>query len=326
MKVVPVITIIATVYNESSSIDALMHSLVRQTRRADEVIIVDGGSTDDTVARLQAFSAQLPLRIIVEQGANISRGRNLAMQAATSELLAITDAGVRLPDTWLEDITRLLRDDPSVGVACGFFRADPQTLFEAVLGATTLPLVHEINPSTFLPSSRSVAVRRSAALAVDGYPEWLDYCEDLIFDLRLKQAGVVFVFVPTATVQFRPRPDLRAFWTQYYRYARGDGKANLFMRRYIIRYGVYLVALPLLILLGMTGHLLAWLVLLMGGLTYCATPWRRLPLILRDSPHRGVVAWAYALVMVPLIRLIGDGARMCGYPVGRWWRYQHRPA
>ena len=53
------------------------------------------------------------------------------------------------------------------------------------MGETVLPTVDEIKPDGFLPSSRSVAYTKTAWAAAGGYPEWIDYCEDLIFDLRL---------------------------------------------------------------------------------------------------------------------------------------------
>jgi glycosyltransferase involved in cell wall biosynthesis len=317
--------VIATVYNEGANIDHLMQSLCAQTLAPSEVVIVDGGSTDDTVARMQAYADRLPLRVIVERGANISRGRNVALAHAQAEIVAITDAGVRLPNTWLADITAPLRADPSLTVVAGFFRADPHTTFEAAMGATVLPLMDEVNPQTFLPSSRSVAVRRSAALAVGGYPEWLDYCEDLIFDLRLKATQPPFAFAPAATVAFRPRGSLKAFWTQYYRYARGDGKADLWRKRHAIRYGVYLVGLPVLLVGGAVAHPLLWGLLIAGGLAYCWPAWRRLPAVMQHAPDQSAAAWAQAIALVPIIRAVGDLAKMAGYPVGLWWRRQHRP-
>ena len=46
---------------------------------------------------------------------------------------------------------------------------------------------------------------------------------------------------PTAIAHFRPRSSLRAFFKQYYRYSRGDGKADLWRKRHAIRYGAYAV-------------------------------------------------------------------------------------
>ncbi len=318
------ISVIATVYNEGDNIHHLLESLCRQTCPPDEVVIVDGGSQDDTVARMTSYASRLPLRIVSAPGANISRGRNIAIQHASGSILAITDAGVRLPDDWLEHLAGALRAASQATVASGFFRADPHSVFEAALGATTLPLADEIAPETFLPSSRSVAVRRSAALAVGGYPEWLDYCEDLIFDLRLKATQPPFLFVPQACVAFRPRPSLPAFWRQYYRYARGDGKADLWRKRHAIRYGVYVLALALLGA-GWWLHPAAWGLLAVGAAAYSATPARRLRTVMRAAPRQDALAWAWALLLIPVIRGVGDVAKMCGYPPGVWWRWRHRP-
>jgi glycosyltransferase involved in cell wall biosynthesis len=318
------ITVIATVLNEGESINRLMDSLLAQTLPPKEVVIVDGGSTDDTLTRLKAYEGKLSLKVLQQQGCNISEGRNLAFAHATYDVIAITDAGVRLPANWLENITRPLREDPALTVSCGFFEADPHTLFEVAMGATVLPFADEVNPQTFLPSSRSVAVHRRAFEAVGGYPEWLDYCEDLVFDLRLKATQPPFAFTPSAVVQFRPRGTLKAFFIQYYRYARGDGKADLWRKRHVIRYLAYLVGLPALLAMGALLHPLFWGVLAVGGFAYCRAPYRRLPAVMaRYRVRAGVGAWAYVIALVPLIRAVGDVAKMLGYPVGVWWRWRN---
>ena len=105
----------------------------------------------------------------------------------------------------------------------------------------------DIAPQAFLPSSRSVAFRKSAWAAVGGYPEWLEHSEDLVFDKALRERFGPFAFAPEAVAYFRPRPSLRAFYRQYHAYARGDGKANLWPRRHAIRYATYLIGLPLIL-------------------------------------------------------------------------------
>ena len=100
------------------------------------------------------------------------------------------------------------------------------------MGATVLPTVDEVKPESFLPSSRSVAFTKAAWEAAGGYPEWIDYCEDLIFDFRLRDVAGPFAWAPEAVAHFRPRGSLKAFFKQYYRYARGDGKADLWRKKH----------------------------------------------------------------------------------------------
>jgi glycosyltransferase involved in cell wall biosynthesis len=302
--------LIVTVLDEVGTIDDLLESIAAQTRIPDEVVIADGGSRDGTWQRLQTWTTRLPLHLVQAPGASIARGRNLAIDAASSELIAVTDAGVRLEPTWLEHLLASVADD--VDVVSGFFQPDSRGVFEYAMGATVLPGLADVHPEKFLPSSRSVLFRRAAWESVGGYPEWLDYCEDLVFDLALKEAGARFAFAPTACVWFRPRGSLKAFFRQYYRYARGDGKADLWRRRHAIRYASYAL---LSVLLWRRGPGL--LLLLVGAAGYTRRPYARLQPLLDGLAPREV---AYALVLVPAIRLVGDVAKMLGYPVGVWWR------
>jgi glycosyltransferase involved in cell wall biosynthesis len=319
------VSAIVTVLNEKGAIERLLQSLKAQTRPPDEVVVTDGGSTDGTfdILRSWASAGELPLRVLRKPGANISEGRNAAIAAATGDVIATTDAGVRLEEDWLETLVAPFESEDTrslVSVVSGWFVADPKTAFETAMGATVLPHVREIEPETFLPSSRSVAFRKVAWEACGGYPEWLDYCEDLIFDFRLRALYGPFAFAPEAVVHFRPRGSLRAFFRQYYQYARGDGKADLWGRRHAIRYLTYLVAAPLLGTLALVHSPWWWLALLAGVAIYTATPYRRLwPML---APY-GLLDRLKAVVLVPIIRVVGDLAKMIGYPVGLAWRWRN---
>ena len=320
------ISLIMTVRNEAASLPGLLDSSLLGTLLPDEIVIVDGGSTDGTQQVAQSYSNRLPVRVIERPGANISEGRNAAIAAATYDLIAVTDAGVRLDPCWLELLTApLLAPSSSVDVVSGWFAADPQTPFERAMGATVLPAPEDVNPSTFLPSSRSVAFRKAAWHEVGGYPEWLDYSEDLVFDIALRDAGKQFALAPGAVAHFRPRGDLRAFYRQYYRYARGDGKANLWLKRHAARYATYtlgpaIAAWSLMHRSSLPGKA-GLLGVLFAAAAYCLRPYMRLLPMLRGLPATSIL---YALALVPVIRLTGDIAKMLGYPVGVVWRLRNK--
>jgi glycosyltransferase involved in cell wall biosynthesis len=314
------VSVIATVKNEAQAVHRLLDSLAAQTRPPDEVIIVDGGSTDGTVEVLEEYAAGggSPLKVLVRPETNISQGRNMAIAEATGEIIASTDAGVRLSPNWLEELVSSFRE--GVHVVSGFFLPDPQTVFETALGATVLPALADVKPEKFLPSSRSVAFRKAAWERVGGYPEWLDYSEDLIFDFKLRELGP-FAFAPRALAYFRPRESLVAFFKQYFRYARGDGKADLWRVRHAIRYFAYLIIVPAIFLLGLWRTPLWWLLFLIGGAIMFWTPYKRLwPMI----EGYGLADKIKAILWVPIIRVTGDVAKMIGYPIGVLWRMRRR--
>lgn len=313
------VSVICTVLNEGEGVRRLLDSLVAQTRQPDEVVFVDGGSGDNTAAIIESYGDRLPLRLIVSPNLNISAGRNLAIELASGDLIAATDAGVWLEPVWLAEMVAGFR--PGIDLVAGFFVPDVESTFERAMGATVLPGVEEIDPHHFLPSSRSVAFRKSAWRAVGGYPEWLDYCEDLIFDFQQRARTPIFGWAPQAVAHFRPRSTFSGFFRQYYRYARGDGKADLWRRRHAIRYLTYLIGLPVLLWLLWRRPLAGLLALGCGVAAYCRTPYRRLAPGLAGMPP---VEQARAVALVPLIRLVGDVAKMLGYPAGLVWRCRHR--
>lgn len=311
------VSVVATLLNEGQGLRALLDSLVAQTRPADEVVISDGGSTDDTLAILEEYSEEgrLPLRVTSAPGSNISQGRNAAICAAAGPVIAVTDAGVRLSPHWLKRLVAPI--EAGSATAAGFFRPDPRTVFETAMGATVLPGIDDIDANTFLPSSRSVAFLKESWEAAGGYPEDLDYCEDLIFDFRLRDQHGPFPFVRDAVAYFRPRGSLGAFFLQYWRYARGDGKADLWRLRHAVRYSTYLVGIPLLAWLGASWSPWFWGLLLLGGAAYLRRPVQRLWPALPALSFKDQLV---ALASIPIIRLVGDLAKMIGYPVGVWWR------
>ena len=157
--------------------------------------------------------------------------------------------------------------------------------------------------------------------AVGGYTEWLDYSEDLIFDMELREKYGAFPFADTAVVYFRPRSSLRAFFRQYYLYARGDGKANLWPKRHAVRYVTYVLALPYILRLVWQGRRAGVPLLLFGVGTYCRRPAVRL---WEDTWGWRPLHRLRAFALIPIIRLVGDVAKMVGYPVGIWWRLQQK--
>lgn len=296
------VSLVTTVKDAAEAIGPFLESLAAQARQPDEVVVVDGGSTDGTVERLREAGGIL---LLEEPGANIARGRNLAIAAATHDVIAVTDADCVLEPEWLERLLVPLED--GADVAMGFYRPIADGFLPACMAAVNLPDADEIDPARFLPSARSVAFRREAIEAAGGYPEWLDIGEDMYVNHRWRELGMDLRFAPDAVVRWRLRGTLRETWTQYYRYARGDAMAGMFPERHALRFAVY------------GGALAAWgsrggvrkLAAAAAGLAYAARPLRRAMRRFDDPIER-----AAALVSVPALMAFVDAAKMAGYLAG----------
>jgi len=297
------ISLITTVLNGAEHIQEFLGSLAAQTRKPDEVVIVDGGSSDGTVELLRSAEG---LSLIEERGANIAKGRNVAIAAAAHEVIAVTDADCLLEPDWLERIAEPL--EAGADVSMGFYSPLPDGFMQGCMAAVNLPFAaDEIDPSRFMPSARSVAFRREAIEMAGGYPEWLPIGEDMWVNQRWRELGLDMRFAPDAVVHWRLRPSLRRTWLQYFRYARGDGQAGMYPERHALRFGVYAG------LMIAVGSRRTWPKLLAGAgaVAYARTPltraWRRFP----DPGER-----ALATAIVPALMAWIDTAKMAGYAAG----------
>ena len=308
-------SLIMTLLNEKHSIQAFLDQLQNQSALPREIVIVDGGSTDGTLQTIQQWPPPhgVTIRTILSPGSTIAAGRNLAIREASSESILVTDGGTTLSRNWVRDLAQALQD--GADVAAGFFAPGGGTEFERSLARIILPTIHEIDPAKFLPSSRSLGIAKASWRLVNGYPEWLDYCEDLLFDIRLKRAGLTFRFVPDAISTWSARPSLGAFFTQYFRYARGDGKSRLFAARHFTRYAAYGAICLLLIQQHLAAYLLLATAILFANSKYL----RR---VRYGQANNGTPPSAYLLA--PIVLLLGDVAKMLGYVVGVAWRLRYR--
>lgn len=295
------ISLIATVKDAGPHIGEFLASVAAQTRRPDEIVIVDGGSTDGTVEALRADAA---VSLIEEPGANIPRGRAIAIAAATHDVIAVTDADCVLDAEWLSRMERLISD--GADVAMGFTRPICEGLFQAYAAAAHIPDPDEVDEATFMPSSRSLAFRREAYEAAGGYPEWLDIGEDMYLNHRWRERGTDMRLDREAVVSWRVRPTAAEMWRQYAGYARGDAIAGMYPKRHAIRFATYAV-IPILLPFR-AGRV----VLALGAIAYAWRPLRRAFRRLSGRP----AAQAGAVVGVPALMAFSDAAKMVGYLSG----------
>jgi glycosyltransferase involved in cell wall biosynthesis len=297
------VSVICTVKNEESCVGELLETLFSQSRKPDEIVIVDGGSQDKTVEIIGKWiEIDHRIRLIIEPGSNISQGRNIAVGIATYDLIVCTDAGCIPDQSWLESIIRPFIENPDVEVVGGTYKSVGKTLFEKCIVDIFLArneMIENWTEEGFLPSSKSIAFKRSAWNDVGGYPESLDFAEDTFFSMRLRETGHKFKLAKDALVRWPARSTLRGLFRQNFNYTKWDVIAGIYLSRrgafWILAY-TFLVAIAItaIYFLGLLGVLAILILVLLYTMRFGVS---------MVVAYRKPVSFVYGMAIAATLRL-----------------------
>jgi glycosyltransferase involved in cell wall biosynthesis len=194
----PTTTVVIRCFNEERHIGRLLTGLLRQTVRPNQIILVDSGSTDATLATASRYPVEV--LSIDPQDFSFGRSLNLGCQAATGDLIAIVSAHVYpVYDTWLEEITAPF-SDADVALTYGRQRGDEQTMYsERQIMARWFPTHSEPRQTHPFCNNANAVIRRDLWRR-QPYDEDLTGLEDLDWARRAIDAGHVLAYVATAPV------------------------------------------------------------------------------------------------------------------------------
>ena len=102
------VSLIITTYNWPKAINKTLHSILNQTRRPDEVIIADDGSTPETAKLINGFKVSHPEFTIIhswqeDKGFRLSKSRNIAIKGSKSDYIVLVDGDMILDKHFIED-------------------------------------------------------------------------------------------------------------------------------------------------------------------------------------------------------------------------------
>jgi len=114
------ISVIVPTYQHAQTITACLDSILAQTRRVDEMIVVNDGSTDDTARLLMPYADRVSIIHQTNQGGNVARNKGFA--AASGSMVMFCDADAILRADMIERLEHALEADPTSSYAYSGFR------------------------------------------------------------------------------------------------------------------------------------------------------------------------------------------------------------
>jgi len=220
----PRCSIIVSTYNDGHLICDAVDSLLAQTEQNFELIVVDDGSDDDTVARLAAYKTNPKVQVLaLSENQGVPRARNLGIEAANGEIIVFMDADATAPKHWLEALVQ-----PFVRTRVGCVGgpdtapADDNLLalcvdFTLQSSIATGGLRRKGRLARYSPAGCNMAVRADILHQLGFFDERLTRRgEEKELIQRIRRQGFEIVYVPDALISHRRRPSIKSFWKQVY--------------------------------------------------------------------------------------------------------------
>lgn len=308
------VAVCATVKNEEASISGLLDALLAQSKKPEEIVLVDGGSTDKTIEIIRHYQ-QKDSRIKFFGGEfSRAQGRNYAVEIAKTQIIVMTDAGCIPQKKWLARIAEPFRNK-NVEMVAGFYKmmgdSPLQKAAKVFLGVPSRKF-----DISFLPSTRSIAFKKSLWESVGGFPENLpDTAEDTVFNEKVAQTEAKIARVKNALVEWGMPDNLQLIIKKIYNYAKGDAKSKLWITKSkgLLSHNIhslsifsrYLFFLLLLVEIFNKQASPIWLILIL--LTYSFWAFRKVYL-----EEENLLAGVWGVIL----QYFGDFAVMAGFIAG----------
>lgn len=182
----PTISVVIPAYNEEKYLPKTLASIANLDRKPDEVIVIDGGSTDKTADIARSLGAT----VVTTEHRGIGYARETGIENATGDIVAFTDADTVVPAHWLAEIEKILLRPGVSGVFGGFRVPDGPRPYRFYINRIQ-PACNQLLVWFGFPmaSGQNLAFWKDKAIAAGGFPIDYKIAEDIEMARRLQSVG-----------------------------------------------------------------------------------------------------------------------------------------
>lgn len=200
------VTVVIPAYNAAQYLRLTIDSVLAQTVGDVEVIVVDDGSTDDTLRIARSYGP--PVRTVAQSNAGPAEARNTGLSHAGGEFVAFLDSDDLWAPRFLERVVAVLDANPRIGYAYAWAQFIDETgalLPGQIRSRPRRDMVRQILCSGCFALLSMTLFRVSTLQAVGGLTAGLRQAEDWDLFLRMASAGIAVAYVPEVLVEKRLR-------------------------------------------------------------------------------------------------------------------------
>lgn len=225
-------SIIVPVFNRPDEVDELLQSLVGQTLKDFEVVIVEDGSENPCKDVCDKYAGKIDVKYFMKKNSGPGQSRNYGAERANGEYLIVLDSDVVLPEGYLKAVDDELNREPSDafgGPDCAHdsFTETQKAISYSMTSFFTTGGIRggKKKLDKFYPRSFNMGIRRDVYKRLGGFSK-MRFGEDIDFSIRIFKAGCKCRLFPEAWVWHKRRTDMRKFFRQVYN--SGIARVNLY--------------------------------------------------------------------------------------------------
>jgi len=215
------VSVILLTKNSASTIQKSIESVFKQTRQPNEVMVVDGNSSDGTLDLVKKY----PVKLVSELGLGFGHARNLGVKNASGDIVFFIDSDCYAEPDWIEKTMPHFDSNPEVAAVTGrtnLWNSESAVarFLACVGGRTDMPKQRRYMK---IAPTMNLALRREVVDEVGGFDETLIRCEDTDLTYKISKSHKI-LYEPDAVVWFKGSPNLAVASRKCVRHFTGVGQ------------------------------------------------------------------------------------------------------
>lgn len=201
------ISVVIPVYNEEKYIVRCLKSIINNTRKADEIIVVDGLSEDKTRKLISKFPE---VKLLKNSHRTAASGRNVGISYAKGDIIAFTDGDCIVRKDWLENIEKAFENDNIDALGGKIKTAKFENKYERFWGNLAWNVLMTFGDEKYKVEKYTLndafvtancAYKKELIEELEGFDEWFgNNAEDIDFSWRALKKGANMMYIPDVVI------------------------------------------------------------------------------------------------------------------------------